>query len=148
VSSATHAARYWWRAARAAPPEPSVAHYSASLNRIDSYLMRRSASLWRRLSAPGFYGSPKSGRNPMFQRGSLYRPFPPKTDPSTFCPYCLARFPLWRQRGVETPLTRVCTLRSFRVSGLDKPNDERTRTADLILLRVRGQWLLSIARAC
>jgi hypothetical protein len=26
--------------------------------------------------------------------------------------------------------------------------DERTRTADLISLRVRGQWLLSVAQAC
>ena len=42
-------------------------------------------------------------------------------------------------------------LLSFRVFGLSmgkKRADERTRTADLTSLRVRGKWLLRVAGAC
>jgi hypothetical protein len=41
--------------------------------------------------------------------------------------------------------------RSFRLICLSKGKmraDERTRTADLISLRVRGQWLLGVAQDC
>ena len=51
----------------------------------------------------------------------------------------------------EGPLDIPREVRKFRVIGLSMPNretEERTRTADLLQLRVRGQQLLVVVRAC
>jgi len=58
----------------------------------------------------------------------------------------------WRRCCVKMPSVMDRGLRFFRAFRLDKLDcfraNERTRTADLISLRVCGQWLLSIAEGC
>ena len=48
----------------------------------------------------------------------------------------------------KAPDTKIGGFSFLRVLQEKKRADERTRTADLTSLRVRGQWLLSVAETC